>query len=66
MGRQCTFPFRHQVARLVKRKAQKPVILSGRAGDAYGAGVPFYRGNDQVWLADIGLPSLLKQSAEGT
>lgn len=36
-----------------KRKAGKPVILSVRAGEAYLAGVPFYRGNEQVWLADM-------------
>lgn len=36
-----------------KRKAGKPVILSVRAGEAYRAGVPFYRGNDQVWLAGM-------------
>lgn len=36
-----------------KRKARKPAILSVRAGEAYLAGVPFYRGNDQVWLADM-------------
>lgn len=50
-----------------KRKAQKPVILSIRAGDAYGAGVPFYRGNDQVWLADMIGPEFIETSAsEGT
>lgn len=36
-----------------KRKAAKPVILSVRAGEAFRAGVPFYRGNDHVWLADL-------------
>jgi putative RNA 2'-phosphotransferase len=36
-----------------KRKAGEPVILSVRADEAYRAGVPFYRGNDQVWLADM-------------
>lgn len=34
------------------RKARAPVILRVRAGAAHTAGTPFYRGNDQVWLAD--------------
>lgn len=34
------------------RKAAKPVLLTVRADQADGAGVPFYRGNDKVWLAD--------------
>ena len=36
-----------------KRKAIKPVILSVRADEAYRAGVLFYRGNNEVWLADV-------------
>ena len=35
-----------------QRKAREPVILLVRAGAAHAAGVPFYRGNDLVWLAD--------------
>ena len=35
-----------------KRKAKKPVILEVRADEAYRASVLFYRGNEQVWLAD--------------
>jgi putative RNA 2'-phosphotransferase len=35
-----------------RRKARDPVILRIRAGEAHGAGVRFYRGNDLVWLAD--------------
>jgi putative RNA 2'-phosphotransferase len=35
-----------------RRKAKAPVILRVRAGEAHGAGVLFYRGNDLVWLAD--------------
>lgn len=35
-----------------RRKATAPVILRVRAEAAHGAGVPFYRGNDRVWLAD--------------
>lgn len=34
------------------RKARSPVILTVRARDAWAAGVPFYAGNDKVWLAD--------------
>src|SRR5262245_22053127 len=34
------------------RKARAPVILRVRAGAAHTAGTLFYRGNDQVWLAD--------------
>lgn len=46
-----------------KRKAGKPAILSVRAGDAYRAGVPFYRGNDQVWLADMIGPEFIDPQA---
>ncbi len=46
-----------------KRKAGKPVILSVRAGDAYRAGVPFYLGNDQVWLADMIGPEFIDEGA---
>ncbi len=35
-----------------RRKADDPVILTVRSGDAHGAGVAFYRGNEKVWLAD--------------
>lgn len=35
-----------------RRKATQPVLLTVRAGDAARDGVRFYRGNDQVWLAD--------------
>jgi putative RNA 2'-phosphotransferase len=39
-----------QVAR---RKTQMPVLLLVKATQAYTAGIAFYRGNDQVWLADF-------------
>lgn len=42
-----------------KRKTPKPVILQVRADDAYKAGVPFYRGNDLVWLADVVAPEFI-------
>ena len=35
-----------------RRKAAEPVILEVEAGKAYAAGVAFYYGNEQVWLAD--------------
>ncbi len=39
-------------AQVGRRKAKQPVILRIRAGEAHRAGVPFYRGNDLIWLAD--------------
>jgi len=39
----------HQVGR---RKAREPVILEIAAAAAHAAGVVFYEGNEQVWLAD--------------
>lgn len=42
-----------QTARQVAaRKRGKSVILTVQAGEAHRCGVPFYRGNDLVWLAD--------------
>lgn len=35
-----------------RRKAREPLILEVAAGQAHAAGVAFYQGNDQVWLAD--------------
>ena len=35
-----------------KRKARQPALLRVRALEAYEAGVPFYEGNDRVWLAE--------------
>jgi len=35
-----------------RRKARAPVILEVLAAEAHAAGVAFYQGNDQVWLAD--------------
>lgn len=35
-----------------QRRDQKPAVLVVRAGDAHRAGLTFYRGNEQVWLAD--------------
>lgn len=36
-----------------RRKAQMPVLLMVKAAQAHAAGIAFYRGNDQVWLADF-------------
>ncbi len=35
-----------------KRKAKKPVLLRIRSMEAFDSGVPFYEGNEKVWLAD--------------
>jgi putative RNA 2'-phosphotransferase len=35
------------------RKSKTPVLLEVSATQAAAAGVAFYRGNDQVWLADF-------------
>jgi putative RNA 2'-phosphotransferase len=43
-----------------RRKANEPVILRIRAGDAHGMGVRFYRGNDLVWLADAVAPAFIE------
>jgi putative RNA 2'-phosphotransferase len=45
-----------------RRKAKEPVILRVRAGEAHGAGVPFHRGNDLVWLADVIAPEFIEQA----
>lgn len=39
-----------------RRKARLPVILEVAATKAHAAGVVFYQGNDQVWLAE-GIPA---------
>ncbi len=41
------------------RKGGRPVILVVRAGEAHAAGVPFYAGNEFVWLADHVPPPFL-------
>ena len=35
-----------------QRKARQPVILQAAAAEAHAAGVVFYKGNEQIWLAD--------------
>jgi putative RNA 2'-phosphotransferase len=34
------------------RRAARPAILTVRAGEAHAAGVPFWHGNEMVWLAE--------------
>ncbi len=41
------------------RKGGNPVILIVRAAEAHAAGIPFYAGNDFVWLADHVPPPFL-------
>lgn len=42
------------------RKARTPVVLVVRAAKAYAGDVAFYRGNDQVWLADFVPPEFME------
>ncbi len=37
---------------VARRRTQRPVILHVHAQDAHEHGVPFYLGNDMVWLAE--------------
>jgi putative RNA 2'-phosphotransferase len=46
------------------RKAARPVVVRVRAGEAMRNGVPFYRGNEHVWLAD-GVPARYLEAVEG-
>lgn len=39
-----------------RRKARNPVLLRVRSLEAFDNGVPFYKGNENVWLADA-IPS---------
>jgi putative RNA 2'-phosphotransferase len=43
---------RTTAAKVGARHAPTPVILEIRAAEAHGAGVKFYPGNEDVWLAD--------------
>jgi putative RNA 2'-phosphotransferase len=40
-------------AQVGRRKSQTPVLLEVNAAQAHEVGITFYRGNDQVWLADF-------------
>jgi putative RNA 2'-phosphotransferase len=43
-----------------QRRAAQPVFLEIRSADAYRAGVRFYPGNEDVWLADSIPPEFIK------
>lgn len=46
-----------ETARIVgARKGQDVSVVTVRAGEAASQGVPFYEGNEQVWLADYVSP----------
>lgn len=47
------------------RKAREPLILEVAAGHAHAAGVVFYAGNEQVWLADY-VPAIFIRLAKAT
>ncbi len=36
-----------------RRKSRTPVLIEIDARSAHEAGVPFYEGNEKVWLADV-------------
>lgn len=42
-----------------RRKSPHPVILEVAAREAHNAGVAFFKGNEQVWLADRVPPSFI-------
>lgn len=44
-----------------KRKSKQPVLLKIRALEAHQAGVTFYQGNEQVWLADVVPPQFIDE-----
>ena len=44
-----------------RRKGKFPVVLRVGAEEAYCFGVPFYRGNEHVWLADAVPPAFLSR-----
>jgi putative RNA 2'-phosphotransferase len=46
------------------RKAGQPVLLKIRALEAYQAGVNFYHGNEDTWLADVVPPEYIDLPAD--
>jgi putative RNA 2'-phosphotransferase len=44
-----------------RRKARDPILLRVRAAEAHRQGVPFYVGNEKVWLADGVPPSFIEK-----
>ena len=65
MGRQYVHlsPDRETAVQVGLRKARPCVVLRVDAARAWADGVPFYRGNDQVWLADAVPAAYLQQLA---
>jgi putative RNA 2'-phosphotransferase len=47
------------------RKHENPVVLRVEATRAQAEGVAFYRGNDQVWLADNIPPEYISIASDG-
>jgi putative RNA 2'-phosphotransferase len=50
---------RETAAQVGGRRAARPVILTVRASDAHAAGVPFWHGNEMVWLAESVPPEFI-------
>jgi putative RNA 2'-phosphotransferase len=44
-----------------KRKGGNTVILTILAGEAHRNGVPFYMGNEMIWLADVVAPGFIEK-----
>ena len=42
------------------RRAAHPVIFTIRAAEAHAAGVPFWHGNELVWLAETVPPAYIE------
>lgn len=53
-----------ETARRVGQRRGKPVVLTVRAGRMYGAGHPFYRSQNGVWLAEAVPPEFLEFPAD--
>jgi len=48
------------------RKSRNPLVLIIDAANAWKSGLPFYEGNNAVWLADSIPPVFLRPYAEST
>ena len=44
-----------------RRRTPRPIVLTVRAGEAHDAGVPFYRAEAAIWLADQISPEFLEE-----
>jgi len=47
--------------RVGSRKSSRPVLLKIHALEAHRAGIAFYHGNDETWLADIVPPQFIER-----